>query len=107
MDDYISEQDVYLFHQGTNYYSDRLLGRVYIEWEGRRGFRFAVWPPNASAVSIKGDFNIRCLLKRIIEEKLWADFFVNITGNPSYKYEMTSKQDKKTELRTETASVDS
>ena len=36
MDYYISEQDLFLFHQGTNYYSQQLLGCHSIEWKGKR-----------------------------------------------------------------------
>ena len=32
----ISEQDIFLFHQGTNYHSHQLLGCHPIEWEGTR-----------------------------------------------------------------------
>ena len=34
MDYNISEQDIFLFHQGTNYHSHQLLGCHTIEWEG-------------------------------------------------------------------------
>ncbi len=53
----ISEQDIFLFHQGTNYHSHQLLGCHNIEWEGTNGYRFAVWAPNAKDIHVVGDFN--------------------------------------------------
>ncbi|WP_172370777.1 1,4-alpha-glucan branching protein GlgB [Sporosarcina jiandibaonis] len=95
MDYYISEDDVFLFHQGTNYYSQKLLGCHPIEWEGKSGYRFAVWAPNASDIHVVGDFNLwkgtRHRLKRITEAGLWIGFFTDISENTSYKYEVHSK----------------
>jgi 1,4-alpha-glucan branching enzyme len=47
----------YLFHQGTNFYAQRLLGAHPVK--RGRGFAtaFRVWAPNAAGVSVVGDFN--------------------------------------------------
>ena len=57
MDYDISEQELFLFHQGTNYHSHKLLGCHPIEWEGTKGYRFVVWAPNAKEIHVVGDFN--------------------------------------------------
>nr|HPN90070.1 1,4-alpha-glucan branching enzyme [Bacilli bacterium] len=44
---------IYLFHQGTNYYSYRFMGAQYSP--DKTVFR--VWAPNAMAVHVVGDFN--------------------------------------------------
>jgi 1,4-alpha-glucan branching enzyme len=48
-----SDHDLYLFGQGTNYQSYRLLG-AHI---GNEGVTFRVWAPNADQVAVIGDFN--------------------------------------------------
>ena len=49
----ISEYQLYLFNEGTNFQSYEFLGVHKID----KGWRFAVWAPNAQAVYITGDFN--------------------------------------------------
>ncbi len=53
----ISEFDLHLHGEGTNYESYRTLGAHIVECEGVPGVRFAVWAPNAEVVSVVGDFN--------------------------------------------------
>ena len=49
--------DLYLFNQGSNYQTYRLLGAQVETREGVAGVRFRVWAPNAERVSVVGDFN--------------------------------------------------
>ncbi|MBS4208615.1 1,4-alpha-glucan branching protein GlgB [Bacillus sp. FJAT-50079] len=90
----ISEQDIFLFHQGTNYHSQQLLGCHKIEWKGREGFRFAVWAPNAKSIRVVGDFNDwvgdHYSLERMTYEGLWVGFFPSIEAGVPYKYEIVS-----------------
>ena len=53
----LSEFDLYLFHQGTNYHAYEMLGAHFVEQDGKKGVRFAVWAPHAKSVSVVGDFN--------------------------------------------------
>ena len=50
-----SDQDVYLFREGTLANVHRMLGCHLVE--PGPGAAFAVWAPNASAVSVMGDWN--------------------------------------------------
>ncbi|MCJ8006346.1 1,4-alpha-glucan branching protein GlgB [Lederbergia wuyishanensis] len=88
----ISEDDIFLFHQGTNYHSQDSLGCHKIQWEGKVGFRFAVWAPNAKNIYVVGDFNQwngeYHPLKQITTEGLWVGFFTNIPIGIAYKYKI-------------------
>ena len=53
----LSEFDLYLFHQGTNYHAYEMLGAHFVESDGKKGVRFAVWAPHAKSISVVGDFN--------------------------------------------------
>ena len=55
---YLDEVALYLFNEGKSAYAYRALGchRVQAK-EGYDAFRFAVWAPNARAVSVVGSFN--------------------------------------------------
>ena len=45
------------FHQGTNRRAYEMLGAHPVEQEGKDYWHFAVWAPNARAVSLIGEFN--------------------------------------------------
>ena len=53
----ITEADRYVFGKGCHYESYRKLGSHLMELGGKKGVYFAVWAPNANAVSVIGDFN--------------------------------------------------
>ena len=54
---FISQDDEYLFGQGTNYEIYKKLGAHLSEEDGKKGVFFAVWAPNAASVHVVGDFN--------------------------------------------------
>ncbi len=51
------ETDSYLFKEGSHERLYEIMGSHIMEREGEAGVYFAVWAPNASAVSVIGDFN--------------------------------------------------
>jgi 1,4-alpha-glucan branching enzyme len=52
---HLSDQDIYLFREGTNTrLAERMGGRLI---GGDSGAHFAVWAPNATSVSVVGDWN--------------------------------------------------
>ena len=53
----IGELDQYLFGQGTHYDLYKKMGSHLVTDGRRKGAYFAVWAPNAKAVSVVGDFN--------------------------------------------------
>ena len=53
----LGEMDVWLLGEGTHLRPFEVLGAQPSTMEGVSGTRFAVWAPNASRVSVIGDFN--------------------------------------------------
>ena len=57
MENKLRETDLYLWAEGTNSYAYLTLGCHKVQHDGYDMYRFAVWAPNAAAVSVVGDFN--------------------------------------------------
>jgi hypothetical protein len=53
----LSEDDLYLFNEGSHFRLYEKLGAHLLEAEGDAGAWFAVWAPEAKQVSVMGDFN--------------------------------------------------
>jgi 1,4-alpha-glucan branching enzyme len=53
----LTEEDVKNFQQGTHYRLYEKMGSHAIQVNGIWGMYFAVWAPNATGVSVKGNFN--------------------------------------------------
>ena len=90
-----SEQDVYLFREGTLSYLHRLLGCHVLE--GDAGVRFAVWAPNASEVSVIGDWNgwnagADPLALRSDGSGIWAGIAHGARHGQAYKYRIVSRE---------------
>ena len=54
---FLTEYDLHLLREGTHWNSYTKLGAHLREVNGQKGVNFAVWAPNASAVSVIGEFN--------------------------------------------------
>ena len=91
------EKDIYLFHQGTNYESYRLLGAHRAVKGKVPGTVFRTWAPNAKAVFVTGDFNNwdeSLPMKKITREGLWEAFLPGEVDNSKrlkYKYMIVSE----------------
>ena len=53
----LSDQDLYLFNEGSNYRLYETMGAHLVSREGKAGVVFGVWAPNARQVSVMGSFN--------------------------------------------------
>ncbi|MCX5739299.1 MAG: 1,4-alpha-glucan branching protein GlgB [Proteobacteria bacterium] len=53
----LSDQDLYLFNEGSHLRLYEKLGAHQAVVDGKPGTRFAVWAPNAETVSVVGDWN--------------------------------------------------
>jgi 1,4-alpha-glucan branching enzyme len=91
----ISEEDVYLFNEGSHFRLYEKLGARITEVGGERGAYFAVWAPNAEAVSVVGDFNSwdkgRHALRPVGSSGIWHGFLPGVTKGAVYKYHIASR----------------
>jgi 1,4-alpha-glucan branching enzyme len=88
-----SEQDVYLFREGTNSNIHRFLGCHFHQNDG--GASFAVWAPNASAVDVIGDWNgwqpaVNPLHPRSDGSGIWEGFCHGVQHGQAYKYRIVA-----------------
>lgn len=116
----ITETDMYLFGEGTNYRIFNRLGAHLCELEGVSGTSFAVWAPNAERVSVVGNLNNwdnRCHPMRPRGATgIWELFIPGVKEWEIYKYDIRSRVKQyvvqktdpvgfATELRPKTASL--
>ena len=97
---FITEFDQYLFGQGTHYDLYNKLGAHPMTVDGEEGVYFAVWAPNAAAVSIVGDFNEwdenATPMERLEPLGIYQIFLTGIKVGDIYKYCVTAQDGKKT-----------
>jgi len=86
----LSEFDLYLLGEGTHWQSYEKLGAQIRTVDGVRGVNFAVWAPNATSVSIVGDFNKwderRHPMRKHIPSGVWELFVPGLAEGTLYKY---------------------
>ena len=86
-----SEESINNFQQGTLYNAYQFFGNKQIEVLGTLGTYFAVWAPNATRVSIVGNFNnwqdgIHPLFVRLDKSGIWEGFIPDCNRGEVYKY---------------------
>lgn len=115
----LSDHDLYLFHEGTNFRSYQMLGAHPSKYRGKPGVRFAVWAPNAAEVRVVGSFNNwqgdAHIMRRVRKSGVWSLFISGVEPGGLYKYEIITADGRKilkadpyafrAELRPNTASV--
>ena len=87
----LTDEAVRNFQQGTLYNGYEYFGSHEIEVLGKRGYYFAVWAPNATAVSVKGNFNgwknnEYLLYVRLDNSGIWEGFIPGFPRGEVYKY---------------------
>ncbi|MDR0949001.1 MAG: 1,4-alpha-glucan branching protein GlgB [Lachnospiraceae bacterium] len=92
---FISKDDRYLFGRGTHYEIYRKLGAHLSQEKDAEGVFFAVWAPNAQAVSVVGSFNdwepTAHPMYKLGEEGIWSLFVPLIGEGEMYKYWITTQ----------------
>jgi 1,4-alpha-glucan branching enzyme len=99
---FFSEDDIRNFQQGTHYRLYDLFGSHEIEVLGKKGYYFAVWAPNATAVSLIGNFNdwnptSHPLFVRLDKSGIWEGFIPGLSKGEVYKYHIDGFQGVKTD----------
>jgi len=92
----MTDYDVYLFRQGKHSRLYEKLGAHIMLQDGAEGTHFAVWAPNASSVSVVGDFNGWAPSSTLLFEHddgsgLWEGFVPGVGEGSFYKYYVSSK----------------
>ncbi len=82
--------DDHLLVEGTHRRLYRRLGAHVLRHQGVDGVHFAVWAPNAQAVSVVGDFNYwdgrHHQMRKRIDSGLWEIFLPGLGEGVAYKY---------------------
>ena len=96
---FISEDDEYLFGQGTHYEIYEKLGAHPSEEKGKKGYFFAVWAPNAADVHVVGDFNgwdeNAHRMNRSKTGNIWTLFIPGVGIGELYKFLITAQDGRK------------
>ena len=92
----LSEFDLYLFGQGKHYHLYEKMGAHPRTVNGVSGTNFALWSPNAQAVSVIGDFNHWDRGKHPMQLRhhdlgVWECFIPGLEVGVLYKYAIASK----------------
>ncbi len=92
----LTEDDIYLFREGSHFRLYEKLGAHFYRDNGVAGTLFAVWAPNAQRVSVIGDFNgwnefRHPLAPRWDSSGIWEGFVPGVAQGALYKYCIVSK----------------
>ncbi|MCS3796975.1 1,4-alpha-glucan branching protein GlgB [Niastella sp. OAS944] len=99
---FFTDNDVRNFQQGTHYRLYDLFGSHEIEVLGKTGYYFAVWAPNATKVSVIGNFNDwnptnHPLYVRLDSSGIWEGFIPGLPKGEVYKYHIDGFKGVKTD----------
>lgn len=93
-----TEQDIYLFKQGSHFKLFDKMGSHAMEVDGIKGVYFSVWAPNARHVSVIGNFNdwdprAHALGVRWDSSGIWEGFIPRLKTGEVYKYHIVANGD--------------
>jgi 1,4-alpha-glucan branching enzyme len=90
----LSDDDVYLFNEGSHLRLYDHLGCHLVDRDGVSGAHFAVWAPNAASVAVIGDFNgwdpDSAPLAPRGSSGIWEGFVPEVARGATYKYRIVS-----------------
>jgi 1,4-alpha-glucan branching enzyme len=91
----LSEQDLYLFNEGSNYRMPETMGAHLVSRNGLDGAVFSVWAPNARQVSVIGSFNNWNPQSHLLAPRgnsgIWEGFIPGVTKGALYKFHIESQ----------------
>jgi len=91
-----TNEDVYLFHEGSHFFSYRFFGAHTCEEKGMTAVRFNLWAPNAVGVQVTGDFNHwdGFPMERINDAGIWTAFVPGVKVGSLYKYRIETEENR-------------
>jgi len=92
----LSDQDLYLFNEGSNYRMHETMGAHLVSRNGLDGAVFNVWAPNARLVSVIGSFNAWDPRTHLLSPRgssgIWEGFIPGVTKGALYKFHIESRR---------------
>jgi 1,4-alpha-glucan branching enzyme len=92
---WLTDDDLHLFNEGSHVRLYGKLGAHASKERGREGCHFAVWAPNAEAVSVIGDFNDwrkgEAPLSPRAHSGIWEGFVPGVAPGARYKYHVRAR----------------
>ena len=93
----LTDQDLYLFNEGSHLRLFERLGAHPLVVDGVRGTNFAVWAPNAQSVSVRGSFNgwnkESHPMHALGQSGIWELFIPDVQQGDAYKFHVISHHD--------------
>ena len=94
----VGDLDLHLFAEGRHEHLYRVMGAHCCEHQGVSGVRFATWAPNASRISVVGDFNAWHGLCHPMRARglsgVWELFIPGLAHGENYKFELRDAHGK-------------
>jgi 1,4-alpha-glucan branching enzyme len=91
----LTDEDIYLFNEGSHFRLYEKLGSQLFTREGVEGTYFAVWAPDAEEVLVIGDFNGWDKRTHPLRPKkqsgIWEGFIPGVGKGSNYKYHVRSR----------------
>jgi 1,4-alpha-glucan branching enzyme len=92
----VTDDDLYLFNEGSHYHLYDKLGCHLTTLDGQAGATFALWAPNANYVSVIGDFNGwdkgASRLAPRDSSGIWEGFIGGVKKGDGYKFHIGSRE---------------
>lgn len=92
---HLTDDDLYLFNEGSHFRLYEKLGAHLMTVDGVQGTHFSVWAPNAEQVYIIGDFNgwdkSSHPLRPRGQSGIWEGFIPGVGQGANYKYHVVSR----------------
>ena len=91
----LTDQDLYLFNEGSHYRLYDKMGAHLVTQRGQAGAEFSVWAPNARSVSVVGSFNSWNPKSNPLEPRgssgIWEGYSPGVPQGALYKFHIQSQ----------------